>query len=124
MYPRMKRDGAQHSTKDGGGNKTVKQGINDTTKRDIEDNANNDITALYLEHVKDAERECTEAERNGQKAKLARLTEHVCNLREPGLDGFIKFREYGNYSFVTLCSEMESSDSDEDSIVSALSSGG
>ena len=81
------------------------------------------LAQLYLQHVSKAEHECTLAKKNGNKTELARLTEHVSNLKKHGIDGFMKFREYGNYSFVTLRSEEDSSESDQDSTISALSGG-
>ena len=81
------------------------------------------LAQLYLQHLSRAEHDCMVARKNGNKTELARMTEHVSNLKEHGIDGFMKFREHGDYSFVSLRSGEESSESDEESTISALSGG-
>ena len=94
-----------------------------STQGDRTGDANVFLTQLYLQNVRSAEHDCMVARKNGDKTELARMTEHVSNLKEHDIDGFMKFREHGDYSFVSLRSGEESSESDEESTISALSGG-
>ena len=82
------------------------------------------VAEVYEQHVKDAERDRLDAKQKGDIYSVARLTEHVHNLKKHGIEGFEKFKECGSYSFATLKSDEEDVDSEDSSTVSALSSGG
>ena len=87
-------------------------------------NRNSTVAEVYEQHIRDTESACLDAKKGGDVVSFARLTELLHNLKKHGLDGFMKFQECGSYSFATLKSDDEEVDSEDSSVVSALSSGG
>ena len=105
------------------GNK--KNGFFEKKKRRADEaNRNSTVAEVYEQHIRDTESACLDAKKGGDVVSFARLTELLHNLKKHGLDGFMKFQECGSYSFATLKSDDEEVDSEDSSVVSALSSGG
>ena len=103
--------------------KVISSGTNGKKSCTHVEQMRNDIAQMYKEHIRNAEWDCFEAKQKCDWTRINVLAKHVDNMKRHGLDGFAMFLDHGSYAFVTLCSEEEADKSDEESTVSALSTG-